>query len=94
MLGEPHSIHHEFPDHHQRIEALIRDDPAFRGKVEEHDRLDKTIRGLEMRESPLADGDMEAMKTQRLRLKDDILHCLNKDCLNKHCLNKDNLNKS
>lgn len=77
MLGETHSIHHEFPEHHQLIDALMKSDPAFREKVEEHDRLDKTIRGLEMRESPLADRDMEAMKVERLHLKDELLRHLN-----------------
>ena len=77
MLGETHSIHHEFPEHHQRIDTLMKSDPSFREKVEEHDRLDKTIRGLEMRESPVADRDMEAMKVERLRLKDELLRHLN-----------------
>ncbi|MCH2555941.1 MAG: YdcH family protein [Alcanivorax sp.] len=77
MLGESHSIHHEFPEHHARIDALMKDHPEFHAQVEEHDRLDKTIRGLELRESPIADQDMEAMKAERLRLKDAILRRLN-----------------
>lgn len=77
MLGEPHSIHHEFPEHHRRIDTLMKDDLAFRDKVTEHDRLDKTIRGLEKRESPVADREMEAMKVQRMHLKDEISHLLN-----------------
>ncbi len=77
MLGESHSIHHEFPEHHERIDALMKEEQAFRDKVEEHDRLDKTIRGLELRENPIADRDLEAMKAERLHLKDVILRRLN-----------------
>ena len=77
MLGESHSIHHEFPEHHERIDALMKEEPAFHEQVAEHDRLDKTIRGLELRENPIADQDLEAMKAERLRLKDVILRRLN-----------------
>ncbi|HEX5678303.1 MAG TPA: YdcH family protein [Alcanivorax sp.] len=77
MLGEPHSIHHEFPQHRERIDALVREHPDFRAKVEEHDRLDKRIRGLEMRENPIADRDMETMKVERMHLKDEIYRRLN-----------------
>ena len=45
--------------------------------MEEHDRLDKTIRGLEMRENPIADRDMETMKVERMHLKDEIYRRLN-----------------
>ena len=35
-------------------------------------KLDKQIRGLEMRESPLSDQEMERLKQNRLHLKDLI----------------------
>ena len=77
MLGENHSIHHEFPDHHQKIDELVSSDPGFRALVLEHDKLDKQIRGLEMRDSPIADLDMERLKRERIRLKDQVYHRLN-----------------
>ncbi|ARB46142.1 MULTISPECIES: YdcH family protein [Alcanivoracaceae] len=73
MLGEIHSIHHEFPEHHARIDDLARGDPGFRSQIQEHDKLDKQIRGLELRESPIGDDEMEALKRHRLHLKDQIL---------------------
>lgn len=76
MLGENHSIHHEFPELRQRIDQLSQDDPGFREQIMEHDKLDKQIRGLEMRESPVSDEQMETMKHQRLQLKDHIYHRL------------------
>jgi uncharacterized protein YdcH (DUF465 family) len=45
--------------------------------VADHDKLDKQIRGLEMRESPIADLDMERLKRERIRLKDEVYHRLN-----------------
>ena len=77
MLGENHSIHHEFPDQHQKIDDLVSHDPGFKALVMEHDKLDKQIRGLEMRESPIADLDMERLKRERIRLKDEVYHRLN-----------------
>ncbi|KZX62476.1 MULTISPECIES: YdcH family protein [unclassified Alcanivorax] len=77
MLGENHSIHHEFPDQRQKIDELVSNDPAFRALVADHDKLDKQIRGLEMRESPIADLDMERLKRERIRLKDEVYHRLN-----------------
>ena len=68
MLGENHSIHHEFPDQRQKIDELVSNDPAFRALVADHDKLDKQIRGLEMR---------ERLKRERIRLKDEVYHRLN-----------------
>lgn len=77
MLGEHHSIHREFPQHRDRIDTLSRERFSFREKVEEHDRLDKEIRGLELRENPISDDDMDALKLKRIRLKDEIYRLLN-----------------
>ncbi|EKF73078.1 hypothetical protein A11A3_15497 [Alcanivorax hongdengensis A-11-3] len=77
MLGENHSIHREFPDHHQKIDELVLNDPKFKALVVEHDKLDKEIRGLEMRESPVGDAQMEQMKRERIRLKDQVYQRLN-----------------
>ncbi len=76
MLGENHSIHHEFPDFHQKIDELANADPSFKALILEHDKLDKQIRGLEMRESPISDPEMERLKQDRIRLKDEVYHRL------------------
>lgn len=77
MLGENHSIHHEFPDFHQKIDELANADPTFKALILEHDKLDKQIRGLEMRESPISDPEMERLKQDRIRLKDEVYQRLN-----------------
>ncbi|MFE8070294.1 YdcH family protein [Marinobacteraceae bacterium S3BR75-40.1] len=76
MLGENHSIHHEFPHWRELTDELARDDLDFREMVNEHDKLDKTIRGLEEREGPISDTEIERMKKRRLQLKDEVYRIL------------------
>ena len=40
MLGEVHDIAHEFPEYHDRIESLLKNDPAFAALLEAHDKVD------------------------------------------------------
>lgn len=72
MLSEHHDIDHEFPEYHQKLEALVATDPEFAKLVAHHDRLDDEIRELEERGLPIADENIEAMKFERAGLKDKI----------------------
>jgi len=72
MLSEHHDIDHEFPEYHERLEALVVSDAAFAELVARHDRLDDEIRELEERGLPIADENIEAMKFERAELKDQI----------------------
>jgi hypothetical protein len=72
MLSEHHDIDHEFPEYHQKLEALVATDPEFAKLVGHHDRLDDEIRELEERGLPIADENIEAMKFERAGLKDRI----------------------
>jgi uncharacterized protein len=72
MLSEHHDIDHEFPEYHQKLEALVATDPEFAKLVAHHDRLDDEIRELEERGLPIADENIEAMKFERAGLKDQI----------------------
>ena len=72
MLSEHHDIDHEFPEYHQRLEALTAADPEFAELVKKHDTLDDEIRELEERGQPVSDETMEAMKFERAGLKDRI----------------------
>jgi hypothetical protein len=78
MLSEHHDIDHEFPEYHQRLEALVATDAAFAELVARHDRLDDEIRELEERGLPIADESIEAMKFRRAGLKDEIYARLRK----------------
>ncbi|MBL3598700.1 MAG: DUF465 domain-containing protein [gamma proteobacterium endosymbiont of Lamellibrachia anaximandri] len=72
MLSEHHDIDHEFPEFHQKLEALSAADPDFAELVKKHDTLDNEIRELEERGQPIADESIEAMKYKRTELKDKI----------------------
>ncbi len=72
MLSEHHDIDHEFPEYHQKLEALMARDPEFADLVKRHDALDDEIRELEERGQPVSDEHMEALKFQRTGLKDQI----------------------
>lgn len=72
MLSEHHDIDHEFPEYHQKLEALCATDANFADLVKRHDTLDDEIRELEERGSPIADENIESMKFRRAELKDEI----------------------
>ncbi|MES9845026.1 MAG: DUF465 domain-containing protein [Candidatus Sedimenticola sp. PURPLELP] len=72
MLSEHHDIDHEFPEYHEKLTALVAVDAEFAAQVAKHDKLDDEIRELEEMGSPIADENIEAMKFQRAKLKDEI----------------------
>ena len=72
MLSEHHDIDHEFPEYHQKLEALVATDAQFAKLVAHHDQVDDEIRELEERGLPIADENIEAMKFKRAGLKDQI----------------------
>ena len=72
MLSEHHDIDHEFPEYHQKLEALCAIDAPFADLVQRHDSLDNEIRELEERGLPIADESIESMKFRRAELKDEI----------------------
>jgi uncharacterized protein YdcH (DUF465 family) len=72
MLSEHHDIDHEFPEYHQKLEALVATDAQFAKLVVHHDQVDDEIRELEERGLPIADETIEAMKFERAGLKDQI----------------------
>lgn len=76
MLGENHSVHHEFPEHHDLIDRLVVENMHFKRIVEEHNALDKEIRGIETRDSPIDDVTFSQMKKKRSHLKDEVYKML------------------
>jgi uncharacterized protein YdcH (DUF465 family) len=70
MLGENHSLTHEFPEHLDTITQLTADDATFAENAKNYNTLDKEIRQLELRGSPIDDHEMNTMKHNRAELKD------------------------
>jgi uncharacterized protein YdcH (DUF465 family) len=76
MLGEHHDIDHEFPEYHEKLEALSAKDEKFKALVAQHDELDNRIRRLEEKQLPISDEEIEKMKFERAALKDQIYSSL------------------
>lgn len=78
MLGENHSIHHEFPEQHDLIDKLMQQDMHFKNIADEYNQLDKEIRGIELNDSPIDDITLTEMKKRRGQLKDEVYQILMK----------------
>jgi uncharacterized protein YdcH (DUF465 family) len=72
MLGENHSIHHEFPEHHALIDKLMNEDIHFKKLADEYNQLDNDIRSIEINNAPIEDLTFEQMKKRRIQLKDEV----------------------
>ncbi len=70
MLGENHSLTHEFPEHLDTIAQLAESDSSFAENARNYNALDKEIRVLELQGSPIDDREMNVLKLNRAELKD------------------------
>ena len=72
MLGEDHSLTHEFPEHMEAIANLAINDRQFAKDAKRYDDLDKEIRELELDGAPIDDEAMHQLKHDRAMLKDSL----------------------
>ena len=77
MLGEDHSLIHEFPEYQDIIVKLCQSDEAFAKDTKHYNALDKKIRVLELKGAPIDDEAMHPLKHDRAVLKDALFHRLN-----------------
>jgi len=68
----PHDLDHEFPEFSPLIHDLKQQDDRLAMLVDEYDRVNGQIVDIEENDKPFEDFEFEAMKKQRLRLKDSI----------------------
>ncbi|MEH0664427.1 YdcH family protein [Vibrio scophthalmi] len=78
MLGEDHSLLKEFPEHKDDILSLAETDLNFNDQMKEYNAIDKQIRTLELRDSPISDEEMHTLKLRRAQMKDDLFQQLHK----------------
>lgn len=76
MLGENHSLLHEFPQFEAAIYNLYQIDRKFASDSEKYHQLDNEIRKLEMKEAPVGDAMLHQMKFKRAVLKDRLYNQL------------------
>ncbi len=77
MLGEDHSLTHDFAEHKQKIIDLSQTDANFKQMADEYHKLDFEIRKLELANVPVADDYFNEIKHKRSELKDKLYHRLN-----------------
>ncbi|MGD8641151.1 MAG: YdcH family protein [Gammaproteobacteria bacterium] len=76
MLGENHSLVHEFPEHQDVIARLVESDAVFAKDAKRYNDLDKEIRELELNRTPIDDDAMHRLKNERAELKDSLFQRL------------------
>ena len=72
MLGEDHSLFNDFPEMTEVINRLIASCEDFAADAKRYHALDKEIRSLELRNSPIHDQSMHQLKHDRAALKDSL----------------------
>lgn len=72
MNVDHHDLHHEFPEYAAVIHGLKLSNTHFARLFEEYHALTTRIEVLEDKESPIGDTELEEMKKQRIKLKDDL----------------------
>ncbi|MCC7546379.1 MAG: DUF465 domain-containing protein [Burkholderiales bacterium] len=68
----PHDLDHEFPEFSPLIHNLKQHDDRLAMLVDEYERVNNQIVDIEENDKPFQEFEFEAMKKQRLRLKDSI----------------------
>ena len=77
MLGEDHSLTHDFAEHKQKIIDLSKNDSGFKRMSDEYHKLDVEIRKLELDNVPVGDDYFNEIKHKRSELKDILYQCIN-----------------
>lgn len=77
MTHHHHDLALEFPEHKEKIHSLKTTSERFRKLYDAYEALDKQIYRSEERIDPLSNEAEEALKLQRVKLKDELLGMIN-----------------
>jgi uncharacterized protein YdcH (DUF465 family) len=72
MLGEKHDLHHEFPEHRDRIHELKTGNPRFAKMFDDYHEIEHEVRRIEEGVENTSDVYLEDLKKKRLYLKDAL----------------------
>jgi uncharacterized protein len=76
MSHVAHELHEEFPEKSETIHRLKGENAHFARIAEQYHELNRAIHRMETDVEPVADETLEALKRQRLSLKDEIAQLL------------------
>lgn len=71
-----HDLAHEFPHHLDKMRALKASEPHFAKLFTEYDNCNRAIAHYELGAAVIGEGALEALKKQRLNMKDQIFQRL------------------
>ena len=72
MTVPRHALIDELPEYRERINQLMAENGHFARLRESYDRLTTRIEALEDEHMPISDAELEKLKIERLRLKDEL----------------------
>jgi len=72
MTVPHHILINEFPGYRDRIGQLVAENGHFASLQESYDSLTTRIEALEDEGMPISDEELEKLKMERLRLKDEL----------------------
>ena len=76
MSHVPHELSEEFPDKAEKIHALKETDAHFRKLFDDYHAVNRAIHRAETNVEPTDQFHEEAMRKQRLNLKDELARLL------------------
>lgn len=72
MFGELHDLHHELPEHKNKIHELKMKGGHFRRLFDEYDELAHRMTRIQQSIETPSDDVVESLKLKRLHLKDEL----------------------
>lgn len=72
MFGELHDLHHEFPEHKDKIHELKMKGGHFRRLFDEYNDLTHQMTRIQQSIETPSDNVVESLKLKRLHLKDEL----------------------
>ncbi|MFG1377992.1 YdcH family protein [Xanthobacter autotrophicus] len=78
MSHTPHELAADFPEHAEKIQALKLSDAHFAKLSEAYHEVNRQVHRAETDVEPTGDAEIEAMRRERMRLKDELFAFLSK----------------
>lgn len=78
MSHTPHELTEDFPEHAEKIKALKQEDAHFAKLYDAYNEVNRKVHRAETDLEPTSDDEAEALRRERMRLKDEIYAILSR----------------
>ncbi len=72
MSHTPHELAEDFPEYVEKIQALKTSNTHFAKLFDAYHEVNRAVHRAETDVEPMSDADTEALRRERMRLKDEI----------------------